>query len=173
MPFCGSKGNHLDIFYILLRAITAVIAVIVLTRLNGLRSFSKMSGFDFAITVATGSVLASTVMSSQSGDFWTNLVAMAALFIVQGVLSRIRIRSDKVEDAMGNDPLLLMRDGRILHHNLVRGQITESDLMAKLREANALQLSRVRAVVLEATGDISVLHGDTPVDEKILQGIRS
>lgn len=33
------------------------VAVILLTRLAGVRSFSKMSGFDFAVTVAIGSFL--------------------------------------------------------------------------------------------------------------------
>ncbi|MDO6471263.1 YetF domain-containing protein [Maribacter sp. 1_MG-2023] len=36
--------------------------------------------------------------------------------------------------------------------------------MAKLREANVLQLSQVKAVIFETTGDISVLHSDKPID---------
>ena len=33
-----------------------------------------------------------------------------------------------------NEPLLLMRDGRIIESALADGQITRSDLLAKLRE---------------------------------------
>nr|WP_243405031.1 DUF421 domain-containing protein [Pelagivirga sediminicola] len=39
-----------------------------------------------------------------------------------------------------------------------------------MREANALDLSPVRAVVLETTGSISVLHGDH-VDEALFKGV--
>ena len=50
-------------------------------------------------------------------------------------------------------------DGQtILHENLKKARVTESDLRSKLREANVLDLSQVRAVIFEATGDISVLH---------------
>lgn len=39
------------------------IAIIILTRTAGIRSFSKMSGFDFAITVVIGSVFTSIIMA--------------------------------------------------------------------------------------------------------------
>ncbi|WP_420433812.1 YetF domain-containing protein [Hyphobacterium sp.] len=51
--------------------------------------------------------------------------------------------------------------------------MTEADLYAKLREANVLEMSAVRAAVLEQTGDVSVLHGDTSLDNAILDGVRS
>ena len=50
--------------------------------------------------------------------------------------------------------------------------MTRSDVLAKLREANVLAMTDVRAVVLETTGDISVLHGDAQVDDILLAGVR-
>ena len=64
-----------------------------------------------------------------------------------------------------------MKGDKILHENLNKNRITEEDLMAKLREANVLRLDDVQAVVLEQTGDISVLHGDKDIDAQILKGI--
>ena len=54
---------------------------------------------------------------------------------------------------------------------LAASRVTRADVHAKLREANALDLSRVRAVVLETTGDISVLHGDA-IDPVLLDEVR-
>ncbi len=52
--------DHLsDLVNVLFETVVIVGVVIGLTRLNGLRSFSKQSAFDFPITVATGSVIAS------------------------------------------------------------------------------------------------------------------
>ena len=161
----------MDIIYILLRASVAVGAIILLTRINGLRSFSKMSGFDFAITVAIGSVLASTVMASTPRDFWSNLGVLVAFFAVQRLVAELRIRNDAVENWIDNDPLLLMRNGEFFEENLLKAQVTRSDVIEKLRESNALRLSQVRAVVLEATGDISVLHGDVDIDEELLDSV--
>lgn len=46
--------------------------------------------------------------------------------------------------------------------------------MAKLREANVLDLSQVRAVVFESTGDIAVLHttdSDQELKDWLLEGV--
>ena len=66
-----------------------------------------------------------------------------------------------------------MRNGIILKENLDRSGVSMEDLMAKLREANAIKLSNVKAVVFETTGDIAVLHGEgsEDVDDSILIGI--
>ena len=73
---------------------------------------------------------------------------------------------------MQNQPALLMRDGVILHAALKATRVAENDLIAKLREANVLDLAQVRAVVLETTGDISVIHG-VSCSDAILQGVRT
>lgn len=148
-----------------------LIWIILLVRLVGLRSFSKMTNFDFVMTVAMGSLLAGAAQANS----WLNLVqiitAMSALFAIQFAVSRLRQRSDAFDDAIQNTPVLLMKDGIVLHEALRTTRVTEGDLMAKLREANAIELSTVRAVVLETTGDVSVLHGEQ-VDDALLKAIR-
>ena len=72
---------------------------------------------------------------------------------------------------MQNEPVLLMRDGEILDEALEKTRVARSDLIAKLREANVTDYSQVRAAVLETTGDVSVLHGET-LDEALLEGVR-
>ncbi|MBW4709521.1 DUF421 domain-containing protein [Roseobacter sp. YSTF-M11] len=144
--------------------------ILLLVRIVGLRSFSKMTNFDFVMTVAMGSLLAGAAQTGRWVDLVQTLTAMAALFAIQFSVAHIRQRSDRLDAALQNAPVLLMRDGEILHAALRRTRVTESDLMAKLREANALQMSSVRAVVLETTGDVSVLHGDN-VDQTLLRGV--
>ena len=68
-----------------------------------------------------------------------------------------------------------MKGENILYDNLHATNMSEEDLMAKLREANVIELSEVKAVILETTGDVSVLHGssDKDVDAILLQNIRT
>ena len=54
---------------------------------------------------------------------------------------------------------------QILEQNLKKARVTKGDLRAKLREANVINLSQVRAVVFETTGDISVLHSSNTGEE--------
>lgn len=149
----------------------AMFWVVVLVRVNGLRSFSKMTNFDFIMTVAVGSLLAGASQSTNWGAFVQTVSAMAALFIVQYATARLRKVSRTFETLMQNKPVVIMRDGKILDEALAETRVAKSDLIAKLREANVLDFSKVRAVILETTGDISVLHGDE-CSESLLEGTR-
>lgn len=143
-----------------------------LTRLNGLRSLSKMTNFDFVTTVAFGSLLAGAGQASEWPAFLQALAAMAGLMIAQATISFLRYRSEPFEQVVTNQPCLIMRDGEFDEAALKANGVRREDMIAKLREANVLQLSEVRAAVLETTGDVSVLHGSVQIDEVILEDVR-
>lgn len=144
--------------------------MVLCVRLAGLRSFSKMSSYDFAVTVAFGSVLAGTVLNPGVA-LWQGMAAMVSLFGVQWTIGLARARYGEVRSLTDNRPILLMRNGELLEGNMTQARITRSELSAKLRAANVLELSQVRAVVLETTGDVNVLHGDR-LGEDLLHGVR-
>lgn len=149
----------------------AMVWVVILVRVNGLRSFSKMTNFDFVMTVAVGSLLAGASQSTDWRAFAQTLSAMATLFLVQYLSARLRKASSTFEKLVQNNPVVLMRDGVIIHEALAITRVAKDDLIAKLREANVLELSQVRAAILETTGDVSVLHGDACAEE-LLKGTR-
>ncbi|MBU2340953.1 MAG: DUF421 domain-containing protein [Alphaproteobacteria bacterium] len=144
--------------------------VVALIRMIGLRTLSKMTNFDFVVTLATGSLLAGAVQASAWTGFAQALLAIAALIFCQYGLAKLRRGSDRLENAMQNGPIFLMYDGEFIEEALAISRVAKSDVLAKLREANALELGKVRAVVLETTGDVSVLHGDA-LDDRVVEGI--
>jgi len=146
--------------------------VIIVVRLVGLRAFSKMTSFDFVTTVATGSLLAGASQASDWAGFFQGVLAIAMLLGAQVAVARARKASDGFEDLAQNTPVLIMSDGRFIEPALRRTRVAEADVMAKLREANVGDLADVRAVVLETTGDISVLHGQG-LHETLLDGVRT
>lgn len=160
-----------------LSALAMVAGTVMYARIVGLRSFSKMTNFDFAITVATGSVIGSVILSTGTAySVGNGMLAVGSLFLVQALIAYLRTRSSAFTGVVDNDPLLLMGPGgELLEENLRASRVRASDVYAKLREANVLQLSEVHCVVLETTGDISVLHGSdgsVAVDDAILDGVR-
>ena len=147
-----------------------IVYVIALTRIVGLRSFSKMTNFDFVITVASGTVLAGMGRATDWQGFAQAAVVMFALFAVQLVIAKVRKKSETFEETIQNDPVLLMIDGRFCTEAMSKTRVSRSDIIAKLRESNTMSFDEVRAVVLETTGDISVMHGDN-LDPAILEGV--
>lgn len=155
---------------VLLSTTLTVGVVIAATRITGLRSFSKMSSFDFAITIAVGSVLASAALWRAVPVAYA-VAALIGLFGTQTVIALLRGRTG-FGSAVDNDPVVLMIGDRMLTDRMRRVHVTESDVRAKLREANVLRYDQVRAVVLETTGDISVLHGDGDLDPDLLKDVQ-
>ncbi len=156
----GSVGD------VALTALGIYAVLILYTRVAGLRSFSKMSGFDFAMTVAVGSVVAGSILFD-GPSLLRAVAALTVVFVLQIGLAALRQRSQSVSNLVDNEPLVLMTSEGMIRENLRRAKVTENDVWAKLREANVLTIAEVRAVVLEATGDISVLHG--PPDGEALE----
>ncbi len=162
-----------DIAMVVVSTIVIYVALITYTRLVGLRSFSKMSSFDFAITVAFGSLMASVAVSP-SATLAQGLTGLGMLYLLQVVVATLR-RRPAVQQMVDNQPRLLMAGSEMLHDNLRAARVTESEVRAKLREANVLHPDQIRAVVMESTGDISVLHAgpDGPdLDLDLLRGVQ-
>lgn len=149
----------------------ALILVVLLVRVIGLRSLSKMTNFDFVMTVALGSLVAGAAQVETWPPFLQSVAGMAGLFLVQFVAARLRQSSDAVEQAMQNEPVILMQDGEFCEEALKSTRVAKDDIVAKLREANVLSMDAVRAVVLETTGDVSVLHGDS-LDDALIENVR-
>lgn len=156
-----------EVGLILVSSLVIYLAVILVARINGLRSFSKMSSFDFAVTVAIGSLLASVAATSTS--LTNGIIAVAAIMLFQRLMATAR-RNTGIGKVVDNQPILLMAGAEILTDNMQLTRITPGDLRGKLREAGITEWSQVRAVILETTGDISVLSGET-LDPSLLEGV--
>lgn len=165
---------YADLIYPLLRGVIlsalCLIWVIALVRWVGLRSFSKMTSFDFVITVATGSLLAGAGQATSTSGFVQSCAAIGGLMAAQVMFQKLRQRSRAARKTIENKPVILMENGKIDEDALSATRVTKDDLLAKLREANVLRFGEVRAVVLETAGEISVLHGDALSDD-LLKGV--
>ncbi len=146
--------------------------IIIITRIFGLRTFAKMSSFDFASTIAVGSILAAIVINKDQGVL-KGILALVCVIGFQTLFSFLVRKSNWFKKLFTNKPQMLMKDGEIYYDNLQKCNVGVSDLMAKLREANVHKFSEVQAVIFESTGDISVLHSSAMdgVDSMILEDV--
>jgi uncharacterized membrane protein YcaP (DUF421 family) len=172
MPSILPEDLH-DLANVLFETVVIVAVVILLTRLNGLRSFSKQSSFDFPITVATGSVVATTI-AGQETPVMIGVAAIVGLFAFQALIAGLRVQLNPFQSAIDNRPLLLMEGDRIIEANLRAARMSREDLLAKLRMADVSDPAQVRAVVFETAADISVIKGppNEPIHPMLMEGVR-
>lgn len=146
-------------------------AVIMATRIVGLRSFAKMSSFDFAMTVALGTLVASTAIV-RDPPLLQGLTGVALLYLLQFLVARLRIRFERFAGWIDNSPVLLVENGHTLDANLRRVRVTHEELRSAVRAARLSSMSHVAAAVMETTGDISIIPGPGPVDPDLLRSVQ-
>lgn len=160
-----------DVVRVAVSGLLIYMTVIAANRINGLRTFAKMSGYDFAATVAIGSILASVTLN-RSVTVTSGVIAVATVVAAQRLLTILRRRSPLTR-IVDNPPMLLVHDGRVLHDGLRRTGIAEGDLREKIRAAGAAGVHDVAAIVLETSGDVSVILGDAAqLDADLFVGVR-
>ena len=137
--------------------------IIILTRVFGLRTFAKMSSFDFASTIAIGSILASIILNSDY-SLLKGGIALLTIITFQTLFSYLVRNVKAFQKIVNNKPQIIMWNGKILHKKLKECNVGEDDLIAKLREANVHNFNEVKAVIFESTGDVSVIHNNQNKD---------
>lgn len=164
--------NWQQVVGIALSVIGFYFCLILFTRIVGLRSFSKLSSYDLAMTVGIGSILASTVLS-KSTSLLQGVFAIGMLFTLQAVLSIIRRKFKPFKALIDNQPIILMANGAYLHDNLKEAKLSENDIKQILRKNGIKSKSEVFAVIMETTADISVIKSsDTSPDWSLFDDIR-
>jgi uncharacterized membrane protein YcaP (DUF421 family) len=145
-----------EIARIVLVGAAAYAALVGVLRLSGKRTLSQLNAFDFVVTVALGSTLATILLSSQV-SFTEGITALALLAGLQFLVATISARRPSSRAALTSRPVLLLADGTIRREALKHNRLTESELRQAVRLQGTGDLSQVKAVVLETNGKLSII----------------
>ena len=143
---------------VLLVGALAYAGLVLMLRVSGKRTLSKMNAFDLVVTVALGSTLA-TVLLNRSVPLAEGLAAFALLIGLQFVITWLSVRSDRVQDLVKAEPTVLVSKGKPIPGAMKRQRVTMEEVHAALRQSGHADLDNGITVVLETDGSLSVLSG--------------
>ncbi len=135
----------------------AYVALVFLLRISGKRTLSKWNAFDFVVTVAFGSALATSLLSRNTSLVQV-VLAFALLVALQWIITWLSVRSRTLESWVKSRPRLLLLRGQFQAQALREERVTESEVRAALRTKGISGLEDVEAVVLETDGSFSVIE---------------
>jgi uncharacterized membrane protein YcaP (DUF421 family) len=136
--------------------VCAYAALLVLLRVSGKRTLSKMNAFDFVVTVALGSTLA-TVLLSEDTALAKGVVALALLILLQFIITWLSVRSASFSRLVKAEPRFLFRKGEYIRSAMKAERINEGEILQAMRSQGILGQDQVEAVVLESDGSLSIL----------------
>lgn len=137
--------------------VAAYATLILALRISGKRTLTKWNAFDFVVTIALGSILASTLTSPEPG-LSRGIAALVVLIALQFVITWISVRSARVRRWAKSRPRLLLHSGVFDDRALRDERVTRGEVLAAIRAAGIGEVERVDAVVLETDGSVSVIE---------------
>ena len=167
MWFDGMDG----LVRVALISVSAYAALILILRVAGKRSLSKLNAFDLVVTVALGSTLATVLLSSDVA-MAEGALAFVMLALLQWIVTRLSIASAAVRKLVRAEPRLLARDGAYLEDAMRRERVTRDELDEALRKQGAGRIEDVSAVILETDGSLSVLSGRPAAELIVLRSVQ-
>jgi uncharacterized membrane protein YcaP (DUF421 family) len=160
-----------DIARVLLVGSAAYATLIVVLRLSGKRTLSQLNAFDFVVTVAIGSTLATILLSSDVS--WSEgLAALALLVGLQLVVALVSSRWPRARSIVSAQPVVLVRDGALRRDAIARNRLTETEVEQAVRSSGSGELASIAAVVLETNGTLSVIPREKYGDGSAMGSMR-
>ncbi|WP_078543085.1 DUF421 domain-containing protein [Litchfieldia alkalitelluris] len=134
-----------------IQAIIYFVSAVILLRLGGKRTISQATPGEVVIMIGIGTVL---VHPLKSEDSWISVYHGA--LIISGIilLSLLQIYVPKLKKYIMGEPMLLVKDGQILHENLRKARIPEDELKMKLRIKKINDITKLQSATLEVSGDL-------------------
>lgn len=155
-------------FDVLLRTlfigIMAYGAIVIIVRISGKRSLSQLNAFDFIVTVAIGSILASIIIN-KNVTIIQGITAFFVLIILQFIISKLAVHSKQFSKYIKSEPTLLFYNGEFRYENMKKERVVENEIKQAIRSNGNGSMSDVNAVILETDGSISIINKKAGKDD--------
>ncbi|MBA3602817.1 MAG: DUF421 domain-containing protein [Parachlamydiaceae bacterium] len=130
--------------------------LIILLRVSGKRTLSKWNAFDYIVTIALGSILASVIMSKDI-VVSEGILASFLLIAFQFIITWLYVRISWIEDWIKAKPTLLYYKNQFFSDKMKKQRVSKSEILAAIRASGCASLEKIEVVVLETDGSFSVI----------------
>lgn len=149
--------NLSEVIRISLVSLLFFISLIIILRISGKRTLSKMNAFDFVITIALGSLFATIILDS-SISLMSGLTAIISLVFYQFIITFLSVRFKNFKNITKSKPSLLYYNGQFFDDSLKKERIALDELKQAVRNSGFASIEDITAIVLETDGTLSVIE---------------
>lgn len=156
-----------DIGRVLVLGVLGYISLVLLLRVSGNRTLSKLNAFDFVVTIALGSAFGSFVLN-KSISLAEGVTAFTVLIGMQYVVTWLTVRSKSIKRIVKSDPSLVYYNGEYLEASMKSSRITKDEIEQSVRNQGCASLENLEAVILETDGSLSVISKSEKKDKNLI-----
>ena len=163
--FFGDQAGLWFLLEVVFRTVVMYGYALVFARFIGKRGVGQVSPFEFILII---------IISSAAGDpmFYRHvpllhgIVVLTVVMILHRLVSVVTDRSERAEDVLEGEPVLVVENGRILEQSLGGGTLSRRELMMELRQQGVRNVGELERAFFEPNGKISVLQASEDKQRK-------
>ncbi|MDX2231180.1 MAG: DUF421 domain-containing protein [Leptolyngbyaceae cyanobacterium bins.349] len=146
------------------RGTVVYLALFMMIRVLPSRQIGAMGVTDLLVVILFANA-AQNSMASEFISITDGLILISIMISWSYGLNWLGYQFSGVQRFLAPPPLLLVKEGRLLRHNMRRELITEDELMVQLRKQGIERFVDVRRAFMETDGTISIIaYQKSPVE---------
>ena len=149
----------MDYLLILLKTLFFYFAIVIFYRFMGKREVGELSIIDLIVSILIAELAAISIEKYDSSVFLMLLPA-TLLVILQIVIAKISLKSDKVRSLLDGDASVIIDNGKVNFKEMIKQRYNLEDLLTQLRAKDVKSIEEVEYAILETSGKLSVFTKD-------------
>lgn len=143
-------------FEMILRTTGSFIVLLIMTRLMGRKQLSQLTFFNYITGIALGSIAANIAIDTNAHyiNGMTSLLWWAILTILVGYIG---LKSSTARVVIDGQPVIVIKQGKILEGELGKLRLNIDDLTKLLREQQVFAVEDVENATFESNGKLSIM----------------
>ncbi|AZA85867.1 DUF421 domain-containing protein [Chryseobacterium shandongense] len=147
------------IFDVVIRSLCVYLFMVIAIRLFGKNQLSQLNAGDVVLLLLISNAV-QNAMVGENTSLQGGLVAALVLFVANFIVKRLMFSNKKFSTFLEDDPVILVKDGKVDQEALNKVKITRDELDEAVREHGVDGIKNVKLSVLEVDGNISVISED-------------
>lgn len=148
--------ENLDFFEMIIRTTATFLILLLLTRIMGRKQLSQLTFFNYITGITIGSI-AADISAESSMPFFNGLTSLVWWTLLTILIGYVGLKQAKLRSILDGQPVIVIKNGRILEKELKKLRLNVDDLTMLLREQSVLSVKDVDYATLEPNGKLAVI----------------
>jgi uncharacterized membrane protein YcaP (DUF421 family) len=149
-------GGDFNFFEIFLRTTITFLVFLLMARLMGKKQLNELTFLHYTTGITLGSI-AAEIASKTHISFWNGITSLLWWSILTIIISYIGLKSAKARVIIEGQPVVIIKQGKILEDELRKLRLNMDDLSMLLRERNVFSTADVENAIFEPNGKLSIM----------------
>ena len=144
-----------DLLSVTFRTLFFYFFVLLSYRIMGKREVGQLGVIDLVVAILIAELVAISIENKNDSIFLT-IIPIIIVVVLEVLLAYISMKSRKIRVFFDGKPSLIICDGKINYHEMVKQRFSLDDLLISLREKEIKNIEDVEYAFLEPNGKLSI-----------------